>query len=451
MLKSFLLPLLLLTLGCSHAAVYKSSKEVSKSKDFGSGKLVIVQGPTSNDAANINILSPRLKNYIYEVTDTAGKTYKVEQYETVKQEPLHWKVDKILVTGLTPGMKYSLSVVDEFRGSRTIVDKRSFRALNTESNSVRFAYASCMADDYRFNDVIDPMWASMKKQNPDMIVLNGDLVYVDSFEFVERQKASELDIWMRFIDSFNRLPLYHWDELKPIFATWDDHDFGTNDSDRSFVSKQGARRVFLAFFGGKNLAGVYKLEDESVYFTMSAFKQKFYFMDDRYFRQPNKNQTEQEKSAQWGEKQHKWLIENLKADNSPSWIFNGDQVSSGVDLSFKESLQGNSPEHFKQLQADIKSLSTPVVFASGDIHFSEIMSIPADRFGFATYEVTSSSMHSYVGDGWENPLRVKDMITSEFNFMMITSRNQKGKLSADVESWGMKNEPYFRYSFEVKR
>ena len=451
MIKSLMLLFIALSLGCSHGVVYKSAREVSKSKEFSPGKLVIVQGPTSSDSANINILAPRLKNYLYEVTDTAGQSYKVELYETVKQEPLHWKVDKILVTGLAPGVKYFLNVVDEFRKSRIIVDKRIFRALNTESNSVRFAYASCMADDYRFNDVINPMWERMRSLNPDMIVLNGDLVYVDSFEFVERQKATELDIWMRFIDSFNRLPIYHWSELKPIFATWDDHDFGTNDSDRNFVSKVGARRVFLAFFGGKNLEGVYKLEDESVYFELSAFKQNFFFMDNRYFRQPNKNQTEREKYAHWGEKQHQWLIQGLTNDNSPSWVFNGSQTFSGVDLSFKESLQSNNPEHFKVLQSDMKQTKAPTVFASGDIHFSEVMSIPEDRFGFATFEVTSSSMHSYTGDGWENPLRVPKMFTSEFNFLLITSQNQNGKLSSTVESWGLKNEPYFRYNFEVKR
>ena len=451
MFKILLMPLLAIVLGCSHAAVYKSSLEITRSNDFGSGKLVIVQGPTSSTEANINVLAPRLKNYVYEVVDSGGQKYKAEVYETVKQEPLHWKVDKILVSGLKPGVKYVLSVVDVFRGSSTVVDKRTFQALNTSASSVRFAYASCMADDYRFNAVIGPMWARMKSLNPDMIILNGDLVYVDSFEFVERQKATELDIWMRFIDSFNRLPIYHWDELKPIFATWDDHDFGTNDSDREFVSKEGARRVFLAFFGGKNLDGVYKLEHETVYFAMNAFQQKFYFMDDRYFRQPNKNQTVAEKYAQWGEKQHKWLIDGLKTDNVPAWIINGNQVSSGVDLSYKESLQWNDPEHYKLLQADLKGVATPFVFASGDIHFSEIMALPADRFGLDTYEVTSSSMHSYVGEGWKNPLRVPKMFTNEFNFMMINSQNKNGKLAVDVESWGLKDEPYFKYQFEVKR
>lgn len=438
--------------GCGHKSrtEYKSALQYSKSKEFKSGKLVIVQGPTSSTETNINILSPRLKNYIYVVKDDQGNSITTEQYATVQNSLLHWKVDKIFVSGLKPNTQYSLEVVDEFRNSKTRVDQRYFTTLDTNKTNVRFAYASCMADDYRFNEIIDPMWEQMRKQNPDMVILNGDLVYVDSFEFVARQKATELDIWIRFIDALNRLPLYRWQNLKPILATWDDHDFGTNDSDRTFKSKQAARNIFLAFFGGKNLKGAYELEPDSVYFKFTGFNQKMLFMDNRYFRQPNKEQKVAEKYAQWGEKQHNWLLNNLN-DQTPTWIFNGGQVFSGTDLSFKESLQSNNPEHFKTLLQDMKKTQAPAVFASGDIHFSEIMEIPADRFGYQTYEVTSSSMHSYSGEGWANPLRLKGAFTTEFNFMVINSKNENGAFKIDVESWGLAQKPYFKKQLEVKK
>ncbi len=449
-----LIALTLTAFSCAHTSAphnYKSALEYSKAQEFKSGKLIIVQGPTSDTESNINILSPVLKKYIFVVKDEQGKTYEVEHYDTVHTSPLLWKVDKILVKGLTPGQKYSLEVVDEFRNSKTRVDQRNFTTLNTKQDHVRFAYASCMADDYRFNEVIDPMWEQMRKQNPDMIVLNGDLVYVDSFEYVERNKATELDIWFRFIDSFNRLPLYRWHDLKPIFATWDDHDFGTNDSDRDFKEKLAARKIFLAFFGGKNLNKTYKLEPESVYSSFAAFKQKMLFLDDRYFRQPNKNQKVAEKYGHWGEKQHKWILENLNDSQTPVWIFNGNQIFSGNTLSYKESMQDNHPENFKVFIEDMQKTKSPVIFASGDIHFSEIMQIPAERTGFETFEVTSSSMHSYTGEGWDNPLRLKGSFTNEFNFMIIDSKNESGVLKTDISAWGLKDKPYFEKHLEVKR
>lgn len=438
--------------GCAHPAPkYKTALEYSKSKQLAPGRLVIIQGPTSSTEANINILAPVLKKYIYVVKDDEGKTYDVENYETVHTAPLHWKVDKIYVKGLMPNKRYSLEVMDEFRSSRTQVDQRYFSALDTAKNSLKFAYASCMADDYRFNDVIDPMWARMEKLNPEMIILNGDIVYVDSFDFVERKKATELDIWFRFIDSFNRLPLYNWHNLKPILTAWDDHDFGTNDGDRDFSAKVAARKIFLAFFGGKNLQDVYQLETDSVYFSFTGFKQKMLFIDDRYFRQPNKEQTVSEKYGHWGEKQHNWILSNLNDANTPVWIFNGNQVFSGKDLSFKESMQTNHPEHFGVFLEDLKIAKSPVIFGSGDIHFSEIMQIPANRIGYETFEVTSSSMHSYTGEGWENSLRIPGAFTNEFNFMMINSKYENSVLTAEIETWGLADTPYFKKKIELKR
>jgi hypothetical protein len=433
------------------AQKFKTAEEYSKAKEFKPGKLVIVQGPTSDHETNINVLAPRLKNYIYIVVTPDGKELPVEKYETIQPEILLWKIDKLNIKNLEPNKDYTLKVVDEFRSSKTTVDTRTFRALDVTGYKARFAYASCMADDYRFTEVIDPMWDRMKSLNPDFIILNGDVVYVDSFEFVERKKATELDIWQRFIDSFNRLPMYKWTTLKPVFATWDDHDFGTNDGARDFPSKQAARKIFLGFFGGKNIPGVYQLENESVYFSLNAFHQRMLFLDDRYFRQPNKEQKEAEKFAHWGEKQHNWIMNTLNADGTPAWLFNGNQFFSGVDLSYKESIQSNNPAHFQKILEDLKSVKAPVVMASGDIHFSEVMRIPTDKLGYETYELTSSSMHSYTGSGWDNPLRVPGAFSKEFNFMLINSTSKDGGLEIDVESWGLADKPYFKNNFRVRK
>ncbi len=343
-------------------------------------------------------------------------------------------------------------MVDEYKETQSRVDQRTFKTLNTNSDQVSFAYASCMSDDYRFDRVINPMWQKMKDQNPDMIVLNGDVVYVDSYDFVERKKATELDIWFRFIDSLNRLPIYKWTELKPIFATWDDHDFGTNDGDKDFINKQAARKVFLGFFGGKNISGVYELEPSSVYFSLKAFQQNFIFLDNRYFRQPNKDPKSQEVYAHWGEKQYKWLLDEIKKTNQPTWLFSGNQFFSGVALDYKESLQDNNPENFKLLTSDLKNINVPVVFGSGDVHFSEIMKIPADRIGYETYELTSSSMHSFTYSGWDNPLRHEGAFTKEFNFMMINSKALgQNKVKINVKSLGLSKSPYFEKEMIITR
>ena len=103
-----LFALSLFSYSCTHTSQnknFKSASEYSKAKEFASGKLIIIQGPTSANETNINILSPVLKKYIYVVKDEHGKTYNVEHYDSIHTPPLHWKVDKIIIKGLNPGIK----------------------------------------------------------------------------------------------------------------------------------------------------------------------------------------------------------------------------------------------------------------------------------------------------------------------------------------------------------
>jgi hypothetical protein len=144
-------------------------------------------------------------------------------------------------------------------------------------------------------------------------------------------------------------------------------------------------------------------------------------------------------------------MNTLNADGTPAWLFNGNQFFSGVDLSYKESIQSNNPAHFQKILEDLKSVKAPVVMASGDIHFSEVMRIPTDKLGYETYELTSSSMHSYTGSGWDNPLRVPGAFSKEFNFMLINSTSKDGGLEIDVESWGLADKPYFKNNFRVRK
>lgn len=422
------------------------------SSDYKPGYLSIVQGPTSDSESLINILAPRLKKFTYEVTDELGISQTVEKYDQLAS-PIFYKVDKIRVSGLRPGIRYTLKVVEvsSSSGNRTIVDVRRFSTLDTQMKQPRFALVSCMADDYRLDAVIDPMWKRLQDQNVDLLFLTGDLVYVDSKEFVEREKATASDIWQRYADTLNRIPVYHWLDLKPIFATWDDHDFGTNDGDRNFIGKETALQLFQALFMGPSLKNSWSQTGIGSSQQLQAFGQRFYLMDDRYFRQPNKNQTTQEPYGHWGSDQHQWLMADLAKSDAPAWIINGNQIFNGAKKTFVESLEQNHPAEYQLFIEGLKNQKAPVVFASGDIHLSEIMEIPETTLGYKSYEFTSSSMHSYAGSGWENPLRVAGAYTIEFNFMVFETLAGSKNLQVNVKSLGLPEQAYFEKSFSVRR
>lgn len=436
---------------CTHSAPLSLPGTDKPEETYLMGRLAIIQGPTSDKETLINVLVPRLKDYKYEVQDQNGNAVSADKYETITAPIVHYKIDKIHVRGLTPQSTYTLAVKSEFRGKTSTIDQRTFRALDIRKSELRFAALSCMADDWKFETVIDPMWERLKKENPDLVILNGDIVYVDSFDYVERTNVLETDLWLRYIDTLKRLPYYHWLELKPTLATWDDHDFGTNDSDRTFKSKAAALKLFKGLFGGRPIKGVWEPGPSGVTSVFTGFGQRFFLMDDRTFRQPNKEQKQKEPYGHWGEQQHQWLISSLKASTTPAWIFNGNQLFNGKALNFKETFEGNHTGHFSKLMNDLKKVPTSVVFASGDIHFSEVMRIPKERLGYDTYEITSSSMHSYRGSGWENPMRVQGASTLEYNFLVMTASAKAKGFDIHVKSVGLAPESYFEIPLKVEK
>lgn len=425
-----------------------SSFEMTNPKAFKPGYLTIVQGPTSDTETLINLFVPRLKRekYKYLVVDPTGNKISVEPYERVTG-PLFFHIEKLKISGLQPGLRYQLQILDR----ELIVDQRNFSSLNTQTQNPHFALFSCMCDDYRFNEAIDPMWDRLQKEKPEFLIMMGDMVYIDSKEFVPRDNVTEMDLWQRYTDAFRRIPLYHWVDLIPVFTTWDDHDFGTNNGDRDFKAKEASLRLFHAFFGGPNLGDTWVNGPAGVASQINAFGQRFFLMDDRTFRQPNERQAEKEAYGHWGQEQHEWLMRNLQSDPTPSWIVNGNQFLKGAAMVFNEAFEKDHPIEFSTFMSELANCRAPVVFASGDVHLSEIMEVPLASTGYQTYELTSSCMHSYVGDGWENPLRMPGAMTREFNFMIIDSRRLESGFNLQIRSLGLAKEAYFSKNLVIER
>jgi alkaline phosphatase D len=449
--------LCLFLISCTHTN-YKTSTldsiELSATKKLKPGKHIILQNATSDTETTITVFSPRLKNYSYQVFDqNENKIETAQKYETISYAPSLWKIDKIHITQLQPSLTYKIKVVDLSRSSETIADERTFSTIDLNKKSFSYALLSCMADDWRFIDVIPRIWQNLANQKPDLVIMAGDSVYVDSFEFVEREKATELDLWLRYVDAFQKIPYYRSLHLTPTLALWDDHDYGTNDGDRLFIGKEPAKKIFNGVFGSKNITEIFEYGPQGTYAFFKTYNHVFYLMDNRFYRQPNKDQKQQELYGHWGETQHQWLLNQLNKHQMPATIVNGNQIFNGKGLSFKEALGANHPAHYTKLMEDLKKLSQPVVFASGDIHFSEVVKVPADRGpGYETYELTSSAMHSYTRAPWENPFRVPGAMTGQFNFLLIqVDSTSKNSLLLDIQSVGAEKSKLFELSVSVQR
>lgn len=254
---------------------------------------------------------------------------------------------------------------------------------------------------------------------------------------------SEWGLWYRASHD-RRLPVLQkfWKAM-PHYAIWDDHDYGPNDGDKSYILKETSRKVFMNYWGNPS----YGENGQGVYSKISHADADFFLMDDRYFRsaddmeafidgKPNPNKR------MWGVQQIEWLknaLINSKA--SFKFIVTGSQTLNKV--SPFDRLQ-NYPLEFNDLMSFLQEEKiNGVVFLTGDRHHSEI--IKYERPGaYTLYDITSSPLTSGVakvnGNEKDNADRITGTLVEAQNFTRISISGKPKERVLKVEFLDIKGE-----------
>lgn len=379
-------------------------------------------------------------------------------------------VETLFIKGLDLGKIYSLFVVGKKKCTdkhcikkcgkfcNVLIDKREFKSLNTDKKEVKMAVASCSAT-YLY-DVQRRIWTEILQKKPDVVLLLGDNVYVDRY-INGRSVSTKKDFWIRYTEMRKSLNLYKTKTLVPIFAIWDDHDYGINDGDKNFLWKKESKKVFQTFFAQKPMGSVFE-KGPGVSFVVKAFGQRLFFMDNRSFRTPNKNDKRNklkfkkvEYETHWGKKQESWLFSQLQTSVTPSWLIDGGQFFGGY-LPW-ESYEASHPNNFKNVFIkNIKKSKAAVAFLSGDRHFFEFSKISKAELGFTSYEVTSSGVHTRLYPAlWVKYYNKRQIFGKAmfYNYAILNSKliesQGKSALAINLEAWGLGYKLAYRKNFKV--
>lgn len=384
--------------------------------------LSVLQGATDESSAQFSVLVPKGSHYSVNVDGLAP-----DAVVQVDNENSEWSVLKFQYQNLKLGQVYDLNILNS---DGALIDQRQFSALDTQKRYQKIVMASCMVDWLH-----NPRnWQQMQSLAPDLILFTGDAVYVDvgsPEKLIFRPNPEYLDHWERYVQTRLRLDIYRWKKLVPVLAGMDDHDFGYNNADSSFMLKSNANRAFETFFA--QVGESHTLQrgpGQSYRFDMGDIS--YVFLDGRNFRD----------SVQiFSEEQMAWLHGlNLK---ERTLLMTGSQFF-GAYLK-KDSFEGNYGSAFQVFLKELRSINTRFVFGSGDIHFSELMEIEKEALGYKTFEITSSSMHSFTVPGRHligryNPRRIPGRVTSTHNFITIdTDRNNRNAWVVRSHGWRGQN------------
>lgn len=266
------------------------------------------------------------------------------------------------------------------------------------AEKVTIAFGSC--GDQRLPQ---PILTKVVEKKPDVFIYLGDNIYSDTYSMdTLRKNYAMLGAKPEFQSLKNAVS---------ILATWDDHDYGWNDSGRHYPFKKESKEIFLEFFGNQgdstieNHEGIY----HTAYLGEADKRVQIIFPDLRTFRDKllpyNGNRKNDSRfnyemdyspyttsdSIMVGEMQWKWLEEQLKQPAAVRIIASSTQF--GITHNGYEAWANFPHEQKRFLELIKKTKANGVIFISGDVHYAEISKLTEQGL-YPIYDVTSSGITS---------------------------------------------------------
>ncbi len=339
------------------------------------------------------------------------------------------------ITGLKPGAGATYRITgdgDRIEGS---VRTQAFWTRSADARDFTLAIGSCfyLADP-------DPTWPgqdygggfgifdAIAAKAPDAMLWLGDNLYFLPPDFLDPASMAE-----RYRRQRAFAPLARLLTSTAHVAIWDDHDYGPNDADSSYVMKGAALTLFQRYWPNPSfgLPGVPGVFGWVRYGDIEVF-----LLDDRWYRSANRIADGPAKTMLGGA-QLEWLRNALAGSRAAVKI-----VAAGGQFWNRASRF----EGWHQFPTEQKAFAAwllaqrieGLVFLSGDRHFGELLKI--DRPGaYPLYEFTSSPLTSGGWDKLEAPERNNPDVVSgtlhgvrQFGLVRVSGKGAARKLSLET-------------------
>ncbi len=240
-----------------------------------------------------------------------------------------------------------------------------------------------------------PILERVVLEKPDLFIFLGDNIYGDTEDMAELRKSyRELAAKPEFQQL--RASTY-------VNATWDDHDYGTNDAGRHYPFKVESKEIFLDFWNEparssrRQHPGIYHSE----YYGTGRNTVQVILLDTRTFRDdllPNNDKkhwkndyrpNENPDSTFLGAAQWAWLETELKQPATFHIIATSNQFCH--EYNGWESWTNVPHEQQRMVELIRSEQAEGVVFISGDVHWGELSMVePASMYPL--YDMTSSGI-----------------------------------------------------------
>lgn len=344
-----------------------------------------------------------------------GADYSVATEQTIAQ-----------LDNLSPNTRYEYTINGEHK------DSWWFKTRPEEDTTTRIAFGSCANEKEGSSKV----WNRMDEEGIVALVLLGDTPYIDTTDLaLQRRRYQEFAT----VPAFAKLVAH-----TPVYSTWDDHDFGKNDTDGNLKGKENSRQAFSEHRPNPSVGE----NDQGIYTSFKQGPVEVFLLDARWFARTEI--SENNIPTLLGKKQWEWLEQSLKTSTAPFKILACGMIFNDATRPGKTDHWGNYPTEYYRLLSIIKRNSiSGIILISGDIHWSRVIEHNTEsKIGYNLIECITSPIHEKLIPA-ANAHHDGDLFSvGEINsYLLLNAKTVDEKHTLSMTITNASGEALFTYSF----
>jgi len=248
---------------------------------------------------------------------------------------------------------------------------------------VRLAFGSC-ASERRYPKL--ETFAQVLASDCDSMVFLGDTPYIDTTDLEVQRR--------RYREFLGHPSVSAVISTVPAWSTWDDHDFGRNDTDGRIAGKENSRRAHLEYHAGPAAGD----GSGGIYRSFRRGPIEVFLIDARWYAGIEPAESDETKKSLLGAAQWAWLREGLKSSTAPFKLLTTGMI-------WNESVRPNKPDHWGNYPYEREQLFrfigdegiSGVVLIGGDIHRTRVVRHDVEEWaGYPLVELITSPMGNSV-------------------------------------------------------
>jgi alkaline phosphatase D len=241
------------------------------------------------------------------------------------------------------------------------------------------AFGSCASEKF------PAVWERMATEGTEALFLCGDTPYIDNSDLAKNRARHRAFLGQKGLAELVR--------SRPVLGTWDDHDFGGNDSDGTKVDRETIRKVFMEYRPN----GSFGENGHGIYTTFRRGPVEVFLIDARYFSQAEPSPVDPKKPTLLGRQQWEWLKRSLLASTAPFKVLVTGMVWHNKPNKEKDDWETYAHEREALFKFIGEEKITGVVLLGGDVHVSlRLEHDTAKSAGYPIPEYVVSPLHERV-------------------------------------------------------